>query len=82
VLAERIRVCAPSGEVIIVDAVLPRSAWRRLQAQVIRRADRGRFMRRQDELEGLFPQGFEWRIQRRTYTWNGLEMLIGRTKKN
>ena len=74
-LTEMVRVCDKSGQIFVFDAVLPEPRWRRLPAYLIRRADRGRFMRTQSELERLLPKSSVWRVERHTYTHNGLEML-------
>jgi SAM-dependent methyltransferase len=72
---EMVRVCAPGGQVAILDGVLPRRPLLRLPALLIRRADRGRFMRSQEELTALLPDSSQWQVSRFTYTLNGLEML-------
>ena len=70
------RVCRSGGYVVMLDAVLPRSTWRRPMATLIRRLDRGKFMRSQGEFELLLPARDSWSVQRRTYSVTGLEMLI------
>jgi SAM-dependent methyltransferase len=79
VLLEMIRVCGNDGKIIVIDAVLPRFAWRRPLAEIIRRADRGNFMRRQTEFVSILPKHIDWKVERTTYTWNGLEMLVAQT---
>jgi len=79
VLFEMIRVCGTNGKIIVIDAVLPRFAWRRPLAEIIRRADRGNYMRRQAEIEAILPNHINWKVERTTYTWNGLEMLVAQT---
>lgn len=74
-IREMLRVCRPGGHVIIQDAVLPESAWRRPIAALIRRLDRGRSMRTRDQLVALLPDDKNWHIRCYTYTLNGLEML-------
>jgi ubiquinone/menaquinone biosynthesis C-methylase UbiE len=76
---EMIRVCEANGEIIVIDAVLPHSVWRRPQAQAIRKADRGEYMRTQSELEALLHRDLVWQLERKTYTWNGLEVLIAKS---
>lgn len=71
---EMVRVCRPGGYVALFDAVLPVAAWRRPLAYVVRRLDRGRFMRRQVELEDLLVDRQKWHVSRFTYAFNGLEM--------
>lgn len=76
-LQECSRVCRhEGGYVAILDAVLPRVKWRRPVAHVIRRMDRGRFMRTEEELKTLLSPKYRWRTQRLTYTLTGLELLI------
>lgn len=75
-IAEMIRVCSPNGRVLILDAVLPHSPWRRPLATFVRRLDRGREMRSQEHLESLLPHRPDWIVSRRTYTINGLEMAV------
>lgn len=79
-LGEMVRVCAPGGVILLLDAVLPRTAWRRPLASVIRKLDRGRHMRSQKAFELLLPHPQSWSVRRFTYTANGLEMLCCRTK--
>jgi SAM-dependent methyltransferase len=75
-LNEMVRACRPGGYVAVFDAVLPRATWRRPVASAIRCFDRGRFMRRESELRGLLPLGFDWRGDRFTYAATGLEALL------
>lgn len=64
VIREMIRVCAKGGRVVVIDAVLPRSAWSRPLAYAIRRLDRGRFMRTEKQIAALLPDPARWTIQR------------------
>ncbi len=80
-ILEMHRVCKPGGYVAIFDAVLPRSPWRRPMAYLVRKLDRGKFMRTQAELEALLTQRSSWSINRFTYAVNGLEMLLCWNKK-
>ncbi len=73
---EMLRVCKPGGRVVVIDAVLPRSAWLRPLAWLTRRLDRGRHMRTQPQLESLLGECASWRFQRETYALNGLECLV------
>lgn len=75
-LDEIMRVVKPQGVVVLFDAVKPHSVWRRPPAALIRRLDRGRYMRNQEELAGLLPTRESWTIERYTYTLTGLEMLL------
>lgn len=74
-IREMLRVCRQGGRVIIMDAVLPKSSWTRPVAAIIRRLDRGTFMRSQDELQELLPASQRWTIKIYTYALTGLEML-------
>jgi SAM-dependent methyltransferase len=76
VIRELMRICKSGGYVVMLDAVLPRSTWRRPLATLIRRLDRGKFMRSQSELESLLSVRDSWSIQRCTYSATGMEMLI------
>jgi SAM-dependent methyltransferase len=73
---ETVRVCRPSGYIVIIDAVLPDPVWCRPLAYVQRRADRGRFVRRESELKMILPPDKSFTTERFTYTYNGLELLI------
>ena len=76
-LQECERVCRhEGGYVAILDAVLPRSKWRRPVAHAIRRMDRGRFMRTEQQLKMLLSPAYRWQTQRLTYTLTGLELLV------
>lgn len=73
---EMLRIVSNTGYIIILDAVLPRNKWRRSVASLIRRMDRGRFMRTQLHLELLLStQSKNWNTRRYTYAATGLEML-------
>lgn len=74
-IRELMRVCSLGGYVVVVDSVLPRSAWQRPVATAIRRLDRGEFLRSQGEFESLLPLRDSWSIQRFTYGVIGLEGL-------
>lgn len=74
-IKEMLRVCHPDGYVIIMDAVLPHKAWKRPVATLIRRMDRGKYMRPQDHLNSLLPDMPNWHTCRYTYAATGLEML-------
>lgn len=74
-LNEMVRVTRSGGRVAVFDAVLPEPAWRRPLAWAIRRADRGRFVRRAAALRALLPDPPRWRTTRVTYARTGLEGL-------
>ena len=73
---EMIRVCEPDGYVAIIDAVYPNSFWRHLLGALIRRLDRGKFMRFQDEFMSLLPNKDQWSIDRRFISPVGLEVVV------
>ena len=71
------RVCQNGGHIIIFDAVLPISSFRRPLALLIRRADRGRYMRKEEELLDIVrDKGKIINKKRVTYSYNGLEATI------
>lgn len=72
---EMCRVTAPGGCIVIWDSVLPDPAWRRPIAYAIRKLDRGRFVRHEEQLLSLLPSRLSWRIERFTYSYIGLEGL-------
>jgi SAM-dependent methyltransferase len=73
---EMMRVCRPTGYVVVFDAVLPESAWDRPLAYMLRRADRGKFVRRQNEFKRILPAYDSFTIRRFTFTYTGLEALL------
>jgi len=80
-IQEFMRVCKPGGYVVVVDAVWPRSNLRRPWAAMVRALDRGRFSRRQDGFEALFPNRERWSVRRRNSSYAGSEMLFCWTRK-
>lgn len=74
---EMLRVCRPGGYVAVLDAAMPVSPWRRPMAYLVRRLDRGKFMRSQSAFEGVLPGRGQWSVDRFTYAANGLEMVMG-----
>jgi len=76
-VAEMVRVCRPGGVVVLVDAVLPVSGWRRPLAYLLRRLDRGRFVRREEQLRSMLAAAipFEKKWRRVTFSLNGMELL-------
>jgi ubiquinone/menaquinone biosynthesis C-methylase UbiE len=73
---EMMKVCKKDGQVIIIDAVLPVSAIRRPLAWLTRKIDNGKFIRKSEENKKLFPDLKYWKIQRHTYAYTGLELLV------
>ncbi len=67
-VAEMLRVTDPGGYCMIFDAVLPEPPLSHPLAWMIRRLDRGAFMRRESELKNLLPAG-PWQFKRCHYAW-------------
>jgi SAM-dependent methyltransferase len=76
-IQEMVRVCRSGGYVAVFDGILPRQGWQRPLAWGLRRLDRGRRMRNQAELRLLFPEPGQWRFERLTYSYTGLEGVLG-----
>lgn len=75
-IREMRRVTTRGGTAIVIDAVLPERPWNRPLAWLIRRADRGHWMRDQGSLDVLLPDAEGWRRERITYAWTGLEAMV------
>ena len=80
-VSEMVRICRPGGYIVIFDAVLPEPAWQRPVAQIIRKLDRGRFMRTQLNLESILLEHEGWICERFSYSLTGLEGLLCRYLK-
>jgi len=80
-VSEMMRICCPGGYVVIFDAVLPEPPWKRPVAWMIRRLDRGRFIRTQFALESILPQCEGWICERLSYSLTGLEGLLCKSLK-
>jgi ubiquinone/menaquinone biosynthesis C-methylase UbiE len=81
-LNEMLRLCHERGSVVVLDAVLPESAWRRPFAFALRRLDRGGFVRREEDFRSLLPLPTRWSVERHTYTQvMGLEIVVCRFVK-
>lgn len=74
-VAEMVRVTRTGGLTVVFDSVWPERAWRRPLAWAVRRFDRGRWVRRQAELEALLPGRHAWVCERFVYSHTGLEGL-------
>ena len=72
------RVTRAEGLTIIFDGVLPHHGWTRPIAWLIRRLDRGSWMRREEAFEALFDSPADWRRERFTYSYTGLEGVISK----
>jgi len=77
VLKEVLRCLQPGGRMVMFDAVWPRRTWARPLAWLILRMDRGTHMRNEAQLTGLFKNACpgDWKWERFTYTYTGLECL-------
>ena len=76
-LREMNRCLRSGGRLVIMDAVLPRRAWLRPLAWLTLKLDRGRHVRKQDQLQNLCQEACpgDWQWERRTYTYTGMEFL-------
>lgn len=75
-VAEMMRVCGRNGSVIILDAVLPGSFRARPLAWILRKNDRGRFVRDEAGTLEILPDRRSWKVERHVYTLTGLECLL------
>lgn len=75
---EMYRCLAPGGQLVILEDVWPRSKFSRPLAWLIRRFDRGAFMRTEEELIDLFEDaiGSPATVKRYTYTLFGTELCF------
>lgn len=75
-IREMRRVTRAGGLTAIFDGVLPRYGGKRPLAWLIRRLDRGSWMRHEEAIEALFDSPAAWRRERFTYAFSGLEGVI------
>ena len=76
-ILEMLRVHQECGYIVIFDAVLPTHPLRRPLAYLIRKLDRGKYMRTQEEFEKMLPNKKDWEIKRYTYNFiTKIEILI------
>ncbi|HYL78870.1 MAG TPA: methyltransferase domain-containing protein [Bryobacteraceae bacterium] len=75
-ICEMRRVTRAGGRTIVFDGVLPRRAWLRPLAWLIRRLDRGHWMRHRESLDALIDSTGAWQRQRFTYAYTGLEGVL------
>jgi ubiquinone/menaquinone biosynthesis C-methylase UbiE len=77
-VSEMSRVCRSDGRVVILDAVMPSSPGRRPLAYMLRRLDRGGYVRAQSSLSTIIQSAAGTTIsqERLTYTLYGLELLV------
>ncbi len=83
-IREMDRCLKKGGRFVVLEDVWPRRAWARPIAWVIRRLDRGEFMRTQEELLELFQKACpgKWEWERCNYTFIGSELLyLNRVKE-
>ncbi len=70
------RVCRKGGYTAILDAVFPKSIWRSPIAALLRKLDRGKYVRDQKTFEQMVAKFGEWSFDRFAYAWNDLEAII------
>jgi len=75
-LIEMRRVTRRGGCIIVFDGVPPRIGCKRPIAALVRRLDRGNWMRSQESLEALLVFSGDWQCRRLTYALTGLEGLL------
>ncbi len=82
-IKEMVRVCVNGGTVFILDAVMPRYPLSKPWAWLIRKCDRGQFVRHESEWKTIVLESFpgNWIFERRTITYTGLEAIIGVLRK-
>ena len=82
-IREMHRCLRKGGRLIALEDVWPLRAWARPLAWLIRRLDRGDYMRTQEELLKLFQEACQgtWECSRYTYTLTGTELLYLRLIK-
>jgi len=82
-IIEMIRCTCAEGKITIIDNVWPRNSLFRPAAWLIRRFDRGKWVRTEDELSRLACTAYSgnWHCQRYTYSYTGLEALSLTTHK-
>lgn len=81
-ICEMMRVICSGGWVIIFDGVMPRSFWRNPPVWLLRKFDRGRHMRKQEQLESLLPRREGWRVKRFCYSLWGNEGILCAYRKS
>lgn len=72
-IEEIYRVTRLGGFCVIFDAILPEPAWSRPLPLLIRKIDRGRYMRTQREIESLLTRPMDWNCEQFRYSLYGLE---------
>lgn len=77
-LSEMRRATAAGGTLIVMDAVLPRSLFKRPLAHLIRKLDRGAYVRNEDRHRELLGAG--WNVTRELMSYTGLEVTVAMTQ--
>lgn len=78
VVAEMKRCLKPNGKLVVIEDIYPKNAFFRPIAWLIRKADRGRYMRTEGELIDILQAGAGYFLHcsRHTYTYLGTEYLV------
>jgi SAM-dependent methyltransferase len=82
-IKEMFRCAKKNGKVIIIDNVWPKNSFLRPFAWLIRKLDRGEWIRHEEELIRMVNTAIagQWQYKRFTYTLHGLECLVLTTTK-
>jgi hypothetical protein len=80
-VAGMIRTTRDGGWTTVFDAVVPRPTILKILPYVLRRMDRGRHVRSEEENRLLFPEHDGWSMRRFRYTYTGLEGFVCSRKK-
>ena len=75
-VGEMIRTAKNGGVIIVIDAVFPKNKWKKPFAYLIRKYDRGLYVRHQYQQQNLLSKFGNWEITRHPYSFNGLELLL------
>lgn len=83
-IKEMFRCTQPGGRIIILDNVWPQHFFKRPFAWLVRRFDRGRWVRTEEELVdiALTAEDVNWQKIRFSYALNGLEMVMLQATKS
>jgi SAM-dependent methyltransferase len=81
-IGEIIRVTRAGGHVVLWDPVLPKAAWRRPQAWLLGKLDRGGFIQPQETYEScILRRTTEWKTLRFTHSYLGTEGVLSVLQK-
>ena len=76
-VSEMIRVAKKNGKIVITDAIYPKNKWDNILAHVIRKYDRGKYVRTEDRLTQLLNKSMvTWKTKRIIVSYTGLESLL------